>query len=307
MKKIFTQEVKIGIAFIVAIVMAYIGINYLKGINIFTPTNHYYATFDNVGGLLVSNSVYVKGYKVGQVRDIQYDFTKENSFVVELTVEDNLKLPKGTIVRLYDESIMGGKALELVYSEDFSNFHITGDTLISEKQIGLMGMLGDLAPKLEGTINHVDSLIVSVDNLARSQEIKNSLKSFESTMADLTVSSAKLKVMMNHQVPTILENVNQVSGDLKKVSADLKQMDLVNLYARIDKTIANLQIFSDNLNQKDGTLGMLMHDKELYKNLTDVSSNANLLLLDLKENPKRYVHFSLWGPKEKKETKKEQK
>lgn len=303
MKKLFTQEVKIGLAFIAAIAVGYFGINYLKGINIFTPTNHYYAVFDNVGGLLVSNSVYVKGYKVGQVREIEYDFTKEQSFVVELMVEDNLKLPKGTIARLYDESIMGGKALELVYSDDISAFHVTGDTLVSDKQLGLMGALGGLVPKLEQTIAHADSLIMSVNGLTRSNEMKNGLKSFEYTMADLRQTSAKLKLMMNNQVPTILDNVNQVTGDLRKVSDDLKQMALLDMYNNLDKTIANLQIFSDNLNKNDGTLGLLLNDKALYNNLTETASSANLLMVDLKQNPKRYVHFSLFGAKEKKDKK----
>lgn len=302
MKKLVAKEIKIGIAFIIAIAMAYVGINFLKGINIFKPTNHYFATYDNVSGLLVSNAVYIKGYKVGQVREIKYDFTKEKPFTVQIAIEDNLKLPAGTILRLYDESIMGGKALELVFSNQ-TNFQNSGDTLISETQAGLLSMLGELAPKLESTINHADSLIVSVNEIAHSKELKNSLTSLESTMTDLRTTSAKLKLMMNQQVPTLINNVNEVCSDLKIVSGNLKTVDIAALTARIDNTVANLQIFSDKLNSNDGTLSLLMNDKALYQNLSSATANANLLLIDLKENPKRYVHFSLFGQKEKKEKK----
>lgn len=299
LKKLFTKEVKIGIAFIVAAAFIFFGINYLKGINIFTPSNHYYAEFDQLGGLVTSNGVFVKGYKVGQVRDIKYDFNREHPFVVDLLVNDDIKLPKGSKVVLKDDGLIGGKIIELVYA-DAEELYRSGDTIPSEMEGGLMAQFGALVPKLEHTFEQVDSLLSSLNTITSSSEVKNSLSSIEQTTADLKKTSAQLNKLMNNQVPTILSDVNTITGDLKKVSGELKQVEFAQLFERIDKTVNNLQIFSDNLNSQNGTLGLLMTDKSLYNNLNNTVKSADNLLIDLKTNPKRYVHFSLWGPKEKK-------
>jgi len=298
-KKLFTKEVKIGVAFIAALACIFFGINYLKGINIFTPSNHYYAEFDQLGGLVTSNGVFVKGYKVGQVREISYDFNREHPFVVDLLVNDDIKLPKGSKVVLKDDGLMGGKIIELVYTE-VDELYASGDTIPSELEGGLMAQMGELVPKLEQTFSQVDSLLSSLNAITSSSEVKKSLSSIEKTTADLQSTSAQLKKVMNNQVPSILSDVNVITGDLKKVSGDLKQVEFAQLFARIDKTVNNLQIFSDNLNSQNGTLGLLMTDKSLYNNLNSTAKSADNLLIDLKANPKRYVHFSLWGSKEKK-------
>lgn len=297
-KKLFTTQVKIGIAFIAALTCIFFGINYLKGINIFTPSNHYYAEFDQLGGLVTSNGVFVKGYKIGQVRTITYDFKREHPFVVDLLVNDDITLPKGSKILLKDDGLLGGKIIELIYTNE-SEIYASGDTIPSEIEAGLMAQMGQLVPKLEHTFNQVDSVLSSINALTSSSEVKNSLGSIEKATADLQNSSAQLKKVMNNQVPSILADVNSITGDLKKVSGDLKQVEFAELFARINKTVNNLQIFSDNLNSQNGTLGLLMTDKSLYNNLNSTFKNADNLVIDLKANPKRYVHFSLWGGKEK--------
>ncbi|MGN0187700.1 MAG: MlaD family protein [Paludibacteraceae bacterium] len=302
MKKIFTREVKIGLSFILAIVCIVFGLNYLKGINIFAPSNRYYAEFDNLDGLVVSNNVVVRGYKVGQVTEITYDFTLEHPFVVTILVDDEIRLPLGSTMLLRDDGLMGGKVIDIVYG-DQSELYAVGDTIPSDMVPGLMAVVGQLVPRLEGTISRVDSVLESVNTLVASPEIKNSLKSIERVTADLQVSSAQLKRVMNTQLPGIMTDINTVTGDLKKVSGDLRQIEFAELFARIDRTVNNLQIFSDKLNSNEGTIGKLMNDNALYDNLNTTVGSVNELVIDLKANPKRYVHFSLFGAKEKKDKK----
>ena len=302
LKKLFTKEVKIGLAFIIGLICLLFGVNYLKGINIFTPSNHYYAQFDQLGGLVSSNGVFVKGYKVGQVREISYDFTREHPFLIDLLIDDNVKLPKGSKFVLKDDGLMGGKIIDLVLTKE-ETLHASGDTIPSEIQAGFMAQIEGLMPKLNHTFSQVDSVLASINAITSSSEVKNSLNSIEKATADLQSSSAQLKKVMNNQVPTILGDVNAITSDLKKVSADLKQIEFADLFASVDKTINNLKTFSENLNSPNGTLGLLMTDKTLYYNLNTTVQNADNLLIDLKANPKRYVHFSLWGGKEKKEKK----
>ena len=302
MKKIFTREVKIGLSFIAAVVCIIFGLNFLKGINIFAPSNRYYAEFDNLDGLVVSNNVVVRGYKVGQVTEITYDFTLEHPFVVTILVDDAIRLPLGSTMLLRDDGLMGGKVIDIVYGNQ-TELHAVGDTVPSDMAPGLMAVVGQLVPRLEGPISHVDSVLESVNSLVASPEIKNSLKSVERITADLQVSSAQLKRVMNTQLPGIMSDINTVTGDLKKVSGDLRQIEFAELFARIDHTVNNLQVFSEKLNSSEGTIGKLMNDNALYDNLNTTVGSVNELVVDLKANPKRYVHFSLFGAREKKDKK----
>jgi phospholipid/cholesterol/gamma-HCH transport system substrate-binding protein len=301
MKKIFTREVKIALAFIITIVCIVVGINYLKGINVFEPGNRYYAKFDRLDGLVVSNNVMVRGYKVGQVSEITYDLSLEQPFTVTVLVDEAVKMPAGTQFVLRDDGLLGGKILDIVCGDDPTTFYASGDTIETRIDGGLMASVQELVPKLDGTIARVDSVLESVNNIAKSQELKNSLKSIESITADLRVSSAKLKYVMNNQVPQIVSDVNTITGDLRKVSGDLKQIEFAELFARIDHTVNNLQIFSDKLNSNEGTIGKLMNDNALYNNINTTVNSVNDLVVDLKANPKRYVHFSLFGAREKKQ------
>ena len=292
MKKIFTREVKIGLSFIVAIVCIVVGINYLKGINVFAPSNRYYAKFDRLDGLVVSNNVMVRGYKVGQVSDIAYDFTLEHPFTVTILVDDEVRLPLGTKLVLCDDGLLGGKVIDVRYGTD-TLLYVSGDTVTSDVDAGLMAAVATLVPKLDGTIARVDSVFESVHRIMSSKELKNSLRSIEVASADLKTSSAQLKRLMNTQVPKIVDDVNVITGDLKKV-------EFADLFARIDHTVNNLQVFSDKLTSNEGTMGKLMNDNTLYNNINTTVTSVNDLVVDLKANPKRYVHFSLFGAKDKK-------
>lgn len=301
-KKFFTREVKVGIMAVVAIFVLYFGLNFLKGIDIFSPISYYYATYTNVDGLEKSAPVFVKGYKVGQVDEIKYDFSKEVPFVVKISVKNDIQLPKDAKVELFDNGLMGGKAIQLVFdpTKTGESMYASGDTVASQVGGGLMAQLsGELMPKIESITTQTDSLIRSVRTLVDSKELNNSLLSIEKTTADLSASSAQLKKLMSNDVPKIMSNVNAMTGDLKQVSGNLKKVDFEYTFNSINHTINNLSLITDKINDSKGTLGMLLNDKDLYINLSNTASSTDKLLIDLKENPKRYVHFSLFGSKTK--------
>lgn len=299
-KKYFTREVKVGIMAIVAIFVLFFGLNYLKGIDIFSPVSYYYGRYENIGGLVASSPVYVKGFKVGQVEQIKYDFSKKESFVIKISVARDIKLPNDTRIELYDEGIMGGKAIQLVYEPIVHSnaIHQPGDTIETKMGIGLMAQIsGDLVPKIEDISIQADSLIRSVRVLVENKNLNKSMASIEHTTADLAVSSAQLKKMMNNDVPHIINNVNVITTDFKQISGNLKKIDYQSTFASIDQTIANLNLISKKMDSSEGTIGMLLNNKDLYINLSNTASSADKLLIDLQKNPKRYVHFSLFGSK----------
>lgn len=302
-KKIFNREVKIGLMVVASLVVLFFGLNYLKGINIFKPTNHYFLTFEKVGGLVSSNPVYIKGYKIGQVSNIKYDFSQQKSFVVQIEIQDDVKLPSGTVAELFDDGLMGGKAINLVFSEK-KTFQNTGDTLISQIVPGLMDVLSaELLPNISSALKNIDSLVIVAEQLLSSEEIEKALLSIESATADLSSSSASLKNYIKTDVPMLLSNIDTIANDFKGISSGLNQWEFDSLYLKIEGTIANLETLTETLNKKESTLGLLLNDSSVYNELDSTINSANALLKDLKENPKRYVHFSLFGRKDDKDKK----
>lgn len=299
-KKFFTREVKVGIMSIVAIFVLYFGLNFLKGIDIFSPINYYYGSYENLGGLVPSSPVFIKGFKVGQVEEVKYDFSKQKSFVIKISVSKDIQLPKGTKIQLYDDGLMGGKAIQLIYAPISSSqsMYEPNDTIPSEIGVGLMAQLsGDLLPKIETISTQADSLIRSVRVLVESKHLTKSLASIENTTADLANSSSQLKKMMNNDVPHILGDVKVLTTDFKQISGNLKKIDYAATFASIDHTISNLNLISEKMNSSEGTIGLLLNNKDLYINLSNTAASADKLVVDLKNNPKRYVHFSLFGSK----------
>ena len=301
-KTYFTREVKVGIMAAVAIFVLYFGMNFLKGIDIFSPVNYYYARYENIGGLVPSCPVYVKGFKVGQVEHIYYDFSKKESFVVKISVTKDIQLPKVTKIELYDEGLMGGKAIQLLYEPILVSQvrYSPGDTIESKIGIGLMAQVsGDLMPKIESISIQADSLLRSVRVLVENKSLSKSMVSIEHTTADLAASSSQLKKMMSTDVPKILGDVNIITSDFKQMSGNIKKIDFAATVSNINHTIENLNLMTEKINNGEGTLGMLLNNKDLYINLSNTAASSDKLLIDLQKNPKRYVHFSLFGSKEK--------
>lgn len=288
-KTFFTKEVKIGLAFVCALAFLIWGINFLKGVNLFTPSNHYYLKYENVDGLVVSNGVFIKGYKVGQVRAIKYDFTQKESFVVDILMNQDIKLPKGTIAYLFDESMLGGKGINLVFSEE-ENYHTSGDTLTTDIQKGLMASLSNIVPSIQSTINHADSLIISANTLINSTKIQNSLTNFESITTELHKTSRSLTKMIDQEFPSIINNVNGICTDLKTITTQLSNVQYNDIVESLDSTLTNLEEFTNRINSPNGTLGLLLNDKALYNNINTTVNSVNNLLIDFNDDPRRYLY-----------------
>lgn len=288
-KTFFTREVKIGLSFVVALAFLIWGINFLKGVNLFTPSNHYYLKYESVDGLVVSNGVFIKGYKVGQVRNIKYDFTQKESFTVDILMNQDIKLPQGTIAYLFDESMLGGKGINLVFTDN-KEFHTSGDTLLTDKDGGLMASLVNIVPTIQSTINHVDSLVQSANILLNSNEIQNSMNNIESITAELSKTSRSLNSLINQQFPPIINNVNSISTDLKNITGQLSNIQYQDIIQSLDSTLVNLEQFTNSINSPDGSLGLLLNDKNLYNNINKTVNSANSLLIDLQEDPRRYLY-----------------
>ena len=294
MKTLFRKELMIGLTVLVMLLILFFGIDYLKGINVFHPANYYYATYENVEGLAQSAPVTVNGYKVGLVREIEYEFDNPGHIRVELSLDKQLKVPRGSRAVLTTD-MLGTSTIALELASGDSN-HEVGDRLIAVRAGGLMeGITGDMMPK-------IDSLLTAVTALASNPALANSIGSLEKVMSNLETTTTTLTSALRPRprivdnasatmtdVRTIAANLNRLSADLADVAAAVKVMPLDSTMNNINEMSRNLLVLSQQLNDPNSSLGLLMNDPSLYHNLNNSAAHIDSLLIDVKRQPKRYI------------------
>ena len=296
--KYITKEVRIGIAGIVALYILVYGINYLKGINMFKPSSYFYVKFQNVNGLAKSSPVFADGVRVGIVRDIYYDYNQAENVIVEVELDTELRIPKGSSAELVSE-LMGGVRMNILLANNPREKYAVGDTIPGKLNNGMMESVAALMPQIEQMLPKLDSIMISLNNILNNQSIPATLHSVEKTAANLEVASGQLKVLMGRDIPQLTGKLNTIGDNFITISGSLKEIDYAATFKEIEQTLANVKMVTEKLNSKDNTVGLLLNDPQLYNNLNATTANAASLLEDLKEHPKRYVHFSLFGKKDK--------
>lgn len=296
--KYITKEVRIGIAAIAALCILVYGINYLKGIHLFKPTSYYYVKFQNVNGLTQSSPVFADGFRVGIVRNLIYNYQQPNDVVVEIEVEPDLRIPKGSTAELAAE-MLGGVKMTLLLANNPRERHQVGDTIPGQLNNGMMDKAAKMIPQVEKMLPKLDSILYSLNALLSSPALPNTLNNIEDITASMAVSSRQLQALMSNDIPQLTGKLNTIGDNVITMSDNLKKVDYAAALQRVDSTLANVKLLTDKLNSKDNTVGLLFNDPTLYNNLSNTTANAASLLEDLKTHPKRYVHFSLFGKKDK--------
>ncbi len=294
-----TKEVKIGLIGIIALAMLFFGINYLKGVNMFQAANHYYVDFTNINGLANSSPVFANGYKVGIVRDIQYNYAKPGHVTVEVEVDKEMRIPLGSTGELVTE-MLGTVKMNLLLNYSATGFHQSGDTLNGVANNGLMGVAEEkLVPQMEKMLPKMDSILHSLNQLLADPALTATIHNAERLTANLEVTTRQLNGLMQKDLPEITGNLKTIASNFSTISTNLAGIDYASMMNQVNTTLHNVQLLTDKLNRKDNTIGLLFNDPTLYQNLSATTANAASLLEDLQAHPKRYVHFSLFGKKDK--------
>ena len=306
--KFFTKEVKIALVAIVGIVVLFFGLHFLKGMPVFSTDKVYYASFQNINGLSSSNPIYADGYQVGNVKEIIYDYNKSGRVLVEFQVDNDLRIPKGSSAEIVSD-LMGNIKMNLLLANNPRERVEPGDTIQGNLDAGLMGSVQSLVPTLSAMLPKVDSILTSVNMLLADPAIRASLHNIQTISSNLAVTSAGLNRLVaeaNGKVPGILnkadyamEKAGSTLNNADRLSANLAQLDVAQTLAKVDRTLDNVESVTRQLNSPNGSLGLLMRDPALYNNMNSTVRSADSLLTDLKKHPKRYVHFSLFGKKDK--------
>jgi len=294
----FNKEVKIGLAGIVALFLLIFGLNYLKGVSLFKPSNYFYVQFENINGLAKSSPVFADGFKVGIVSDLKYDYTRPGNVVAEIDVEPQLRIPKGTKAELSSD-LLGAVKLTLLLANNPREKYNPGDTIQGEVNAGALGKAAAMIPSVEKLIPKLDSIMASLNAILADPAIPATLHNIESLTASLNNNSRQLERMMREDIPQLTGKLNDIGDNFSVISGNLKQIDYAATMSKVDETLANVQQITAKLEKKDNTVGLLLNDPTLYNNLNQTAANAASLLEDLQNHPKRYVHFSVFGKKDK--------
>ena len=299
--KYFTKEVKIALVAIVGLIVLFLGMNFLKGLDLFSSDNRYYISFKDISGLSSSCPIYADGYKVGVVRNIKYNYGEAKDIIVEVDINKDMRIPKGSSAEIVSD-LMGNVKVNLLLANNMRERVAPGETIVGGINDGAMGQMKDLIPVVQQMLPKLDSILTSVNTLLADPAIANSLHNIETVTGDLTVSTKQLNSMLgtlNNRVPGLLAKADNVMDNAETVTGKLAKVDVEGTMKQVNATLDNVQAFTEQLNNNQGSLGLLMRDPNLYYNLNATVKSADSLLIDLKAHPKRYVHFSVFGRKDK--------
>lgn len=300
--KFFTKEVKIALTGIVAVVLLFIGINFLKGINVFQASNTYYVKFKDINGLTISNAVFANGYPVGIVREIFYDYKNSESVVVRIELDDEMRVPQGTKAEIETE-LMGGAKMNLVLGEDPLHFFAPQDTIIGGKYEGSLSKMEAMIPTVVKILPKLDSIMDNLNRLTGDPALLNTLHNAADITADLKTTTTQLNRLLKNDVPQLTARLNRIGENVETLTGNLATVDVAATMQSVNTTLENTKKITEDLsmkmNSKDNTLGLMLNDRSLYDGLTSTVGHADSLMIDLKAHPKRYVHFSVFGKKDK--------
>lgn len=292
------QEIKIGLSVLIALVVLYFGIEYLKGKNPFKSSNYYYALYEDVKGLTVSAPVTVNGIKVGQVDNVKLLYDRPDKVLVSFSLDKELRLPQGTSAVI--ESSLLGTASIVIKMNKSENYYTPGDTIQATTDAGMLGTVTDeLLPGVGNVLPKVDSLLTNINNVVGNPSLNSAINNIDNATASLQQLMSRLNTATTG-LPKIVSEVNSMTESLNVIAADLTRLSGTLADAPVDSVLNNLNRVSSDvaqltsqLNNPDNSVGKLLSGTELYDNLTNVTSSLDSLFIDIKKNPKRYINIKL--------------
>lgn len=298
--KYFTKEVRIALVAIIGVVILFFGLNFLKGQSLFASDNIYIVEFNNAEGLTGAAPIYADGYRIGTILDAKYDYNR-HVIIARADVDKALHLPVGTTAEISSD-LMGNSRVNLLLAGSPDNLLRPGDVIKGIASEGAMGEVKAMIPAVEKMLPKLDSILASLNSLLGDPALAGTLHNAETVSQNLTVTTMQINKMLaelNERIPGLAEKADATLANTEKLTGNLAALDLAGTMSKVDKTLANVEKLTNSLNSREGSVGLLLHDPALYNNMTATMQAADSLLIDLKAHPKRYVHFSLFGRKDK--------
>lgn len=303
-----TREIKTGIIAVIIIVLFFWGYNFLKNRGLYDRTRTFYAEYTNVQGLAPKSPVTINGLKVGTVSEITFHPFKKGILVAHLNLNNDIKFSVNSVAQIYSPDFISGKSLKINIALDESSIAVSGDTLIGEVDTGIMGMINEqIAPlqsKVESFVVNTDSVMQNINHLMSAENQKNieeSLANMNAVLSKFKSTAANLETMTSKggKIDSIMTGANTTMNNLAQISDSLQAANIGSTVAELQRSLESFNMILDSIKTGQGTLGKLMKDETLYTNLSNASKELEELLREVKEHPKRFVHLSVFGRKEK--------
>jgi phospholipid/cholesterol/gamma-HCH transport system substrate-binding protein len=318
-----STEFKVGVTVVVAIALVYWGINFMQGNDIFKKERNYYAIYHKIDGLVVSNPVSINGFNVGLVKNISFLDSRGQQILVEFSIKNkSIGIPEDSRFRIFSSDLLGSKGVEIIIGES-TVIAQPGDTLTSELEEGLAeavnAQIAPLKNKAEELLSKITDAVVSVDAILDKEGQENLSASFvkiRESFESFARAADRLDQLVQEQSPvidSILLNFNAIVGNIREnednfneffssmaaVSDSLQNSDLTTAISNASESLIKLSAMIDDVSEGNGTIGKLMVDDSLYNSLVNTSSQLDSLFNDMQAHPKRYIHFSVFGKKDK--------
>lgn len=293
MRKFWTKEVKIGISAIICLVLMFIVIQFLKGIDVTKPANYYTIAFDNVSDVMVSSPVTVNGYKVGVVHDMQYDYESNKQVLVMINLDKELRIPRDSKVSI-SKTIMGNASVVIDLNPYVSEYYESGDVIEGSAGSDLMASLGAMMPEINSIVMKIDSVLSGVNTIVNDPALLASIQRLDGITANLHSMTNDLEKSMNNELPKIVENVTTITNNIDTLTNTLNTLPIEATLAQVTTLLNNVEQATAQLNQTDNTAGLLLNDKELYNRLNNTVASLDSLLIDIKQNPKKYINVKVF-------------
>ncbi len=291
------REIKIGIAFVVGLFLLFFGIRFLKGFNIFKPSNIYTVVFEDVTGLAVSSPVLLNGHKVGIVSALKVNPNNFKQIVVEVTMDKEVAITKGSILNM-EASMLGTSSLLLELNARTKDFASYSDTLRGVNKPGMLDAVQkDMLPQVTNMLPKMDSILVGLVAVANHPALVASLQNVNETTKNLQTATRELNTMMaqlNKQIPTITSHLSASSGDISTMTKRMNQLEFEKTFAKMDSTMANVERMTRRFNERNNSMGLLLNERALYDSLNIAIGNMSALLEDVKKNPKKYINVKVF-------------
>jgi phospholipid/cholesterol/gamma-HCH transport system substrate-binding protein len=313
----FSREFKIGFLFILAIAVLVWGFSFLKNKNILYKERVVIAVYNHVNGLNPSNPVYINGVKVGQVGKVFFDPSMNGNIIVQLVLTEKFPIPSNSIARIFSEDLMGSKAVEILLGTG-SDFVQSGDTLATNVETSLKDAVNQqilpLKLKAEDLLSSIDTMVVAIQGIFNKEalaDLNASIKSIRLTFSNLESTTQNLDTLVitqSSRLSSILYNVDMITRNLNNNSQEINRVldnfaslsdslarsNISGVIRNLDNTISDISVLINGIEKGEGTLGLLIKDENLYNNLEKSALELNLLLEDIRLNPKRYVRISVF-------------
>lgn len=295
------NEIKIALVAVIAIVALFIGMNFLKGTHLFTGSKTYCFAFDDISGLSKSCPIYASGYKVGRVKEIIFDYDHESKTKVIAEMDRQMKIPVGSTA-LISSDVLGNIKITLKIAPNRGELIQEGGLIPGGIDKGTMGEVTSMIPAVKQMLPKMDSILLSLNLLLADPAIASSLHNVRDMTANLNKTSRQLNGIvagLNHDIPGMAAKANRILDNSAAFTASLSQVDVAATMRKVDEAMADVRAVTAKINSNEGSLGLLMRDPSLYHQLNATARSADSLMMNIRQHPKRYVHFSIFGKRDK--------